>query len=154
MGELGFGTKHKQSKKNEDSVFEDVRQEDLITFGMIPELVGRLPIISTLDILDENDLLSVLTEPKNSIVKQYQKLFLLEGILLEFQTGALKEIVKLALKKKSGARALRSVMEENLMELMYQIPDMNGIERVVITKDMIINGKDPIFKTARKRKTA
>ena len=79
---------------------------------------------------------------------------MLEGILLEFQTGALKEIGKLALKKKSGARALRSVMEENLMELMYQIPDMNWIERVVITKDMIINGKDPIFKTARKRKTA
>ena len=136
------------------SIFEDVRQEDLIAFGMIPELVGRLPIISTLDILDENDLLRVLTEPKNSIVKQYQKLFLLEGILLEFQTGALKEMVKLALKKKAGARALRSVMEENLMELMYQIPDMNGIERVVITKDMIINGKDPIFKTVRKRKTA
>ena len=154
MGELGFGTKHKESKKNEDSIFEDVRQEDLIAFGMIPELVGRLPIISTLDILDENDLLRVLTEPKNSIVKQYQKLFLLEGILLEFQTGALKEMVKLALKKKAGARALRSVMEENLMELMYQIPDMNGIERVVITKDMIINGKDPIFKTVRKRKTA
>ena len=79
---------------------------------------------------------------------------MLEGILLEFQTGALKEMVKLALKKKAGARALRSVMEENLMELMYQIPDMNGIERVAITKDMIINGKDPIFKTARKRKTA
>lgn len=153
-GELGFGTKNKEFKKNEDSIFEDVRQEDLITFGMIPELVGRLPIISTLDILDESDLLRVLTEPKNSIIKQYQKLFLLEGVLLEFQDNALKEIVKLAIKKKAGARALRSVMEENLMELMYQIPDMDGIERVVITKDMILNGKEPIFKGGKNRKSA
>tara|TARA_A100001011_G_C14198765_1_gene794706 strand:+ start:87 stop:1235 length:1149 start_codon:yes stop_codon:yes gene_type:complete len=153
-GELGFGTKNKEFKNNEDSIFEDVRQEDLITFGMIPELVGRLPIISTLDILDESDLLRVLTEPKNSIIKQYQKLFLLEGVLLVFQDNALKEIVKLAIKKKAGARALRSVMEENLMELMYQIPDMNGIERVVITKDMILNGKEPIFKGGKNRKSA
>ena len=153
-GELGFGTKNKEFKKNEDSIFEDVRQEDLITFGMIPELVGRLPIISTLDILDESDLLRVLTEPKNSIIKQYQKLFLLEGVLLVFQDNALKEIVKLAIKKKAGARALRSVMEENLMELMYQIPDMDGIERVVITKDMILNGKEPIFKGGKNRKSA
>ena len=153
-GELGFGTKNKESKKDEDSIFEDVRQEDLITFGMIPELVGRLPIISTLDILDESDLLRVLTEPKNSIIKQYQKLFLLEGVLLEFQDNALKEIVKLAVKKKAGARALRSVMEENLMELMYQIPDMDGVERVVITKDMILNGKEPIFKGGKNRKSA
>ena len=153
-GELGFGTKNKEFKKNEDSIFEDVRQEDLITFGMIPELVGRLPIISTLDILDESDLLRVLTEPKNSIIKQYQKLFLLEGVLLEFQDNALKEIVKLAIKKKAGARALRSVMEENLMELMYQIPDIDGVERVVITKDMILNGKEPIFKGGKNRKSA
>ena len=153
-GELGFGTKNKEFKKNEDSIFEDVRQEDLITFGMIPELVGRLPIISTLDILDESDLLRVLTEPKNSIIKQFQKLFLLEGVLLEFQDNALKEIVKLAIKKKAGARALRSVMEENLMELMYQIPDMDGIERVVITRDMILNGKEPIFKGGKNRKSA
>ena len=153
-GELGFGTKNKEFKKNEDSIFEDVRQEDLITFGMIPELVGRLPIISTLDILDESDLLRVLTEPKNSIIKQYQKLFLLEGVLLEFQDNALKEIVKLAVKKKAGARALRSVMEENLMELMYQIPDMGGVERVVITKDMILNGKEPIFKGGKNRRSA
>lgn len=153
-GELGFGTKNKEFKKNEDSIFEDVRQEDLITFGMIPELVGRLPIISTLDILDESDLLRVLTEPKNSIIKQYQKLFLLEGVLLEFQDNALKEIVKLAVKKKAGARALRSVMEENLMELMYQIPDMDGVERVVITREMILNGKEPIFKGGKNRKSA
>ena len=134
--------------------FEDVRQEDLITYGLIPELVGRLPILSTLDTLDEGDLLRVLLEPKNSIVKQYQKLFLLEGVVLEFQDNALKEIVKLAIEKKAGARALRSVMEEHLMEVMYQIPDMEGVERVIITKDAILQGKDPIFKAQKKRRSA
>ncbi len=121
---------------------------------MIPELVGRLPIISTLDTLDESDMLKVLMEPKNAIVKQYQKLFLIEGVVLEFQNNALKEIVKLAIEKKAGARALRSVMEEHLMELMYQIPDMQGIERVIITKDVIINGKDPIYNAEKKRRSA
>ena len=131
-----------------------MRQEDLITFGLIPELVGRLPIISTLDKLDESDLLKVLMEPKNAIVKQYQKLFLIEGVVLEFQNNALKEIVKLAIEKKAGARALRSVMEEHLMELMYQIPDMQGVERVIITKDMILNGEEPLYKEEKKRRSA
>ena len=153
-GELGFGTKKKEQKKDLNAIFEDVRQEDLIRFGLIPELVGRLPIISTLDTLDESDMLKVLMEPKNAIVKQYQKLFLIEGVVLEFQNNALKEIVKLAIEKKAGARALRSVMEEHLMELMYQIPDMQGIERVIITKDVIINGKDPIYNAEKKRRSA
>ena len=153
-GELGFGTKKKEQKKDLNAIFEDVRQEDLIRFGLIPELVGRLPIISTLDTLDESDMLKVLIEPKNAIVKQYQKLFLIEGVVLEFQNNALKEIVKLAIEKKAGARALRSVMEEHLMELMYQIPDMQGIERVIITKDVIINGKDPIYNAEKKRRSA
>ena len=134
--------------------FKDVRQEDLITYGLIPELVGRLPILSTLDTLDESDLLRVLVEPKNSIVKQYQKLFLLEGVVLEFHDNALKEIVKFAIKKKAGARALRSVMEEHLMEIMYQLPEMEGIERVIITKDTILKGKDPLFKKIQNRKSA
>ena len=140
-GELGFGAAEKIKRKSGDSIFSDVRQEDLITFGLIPELVGRLPIISALDILDEDDLLKVLLEPKNSIIKQYQKLFLIEGIILEFQSSALKAVVKLALKKKAGARALRSVIEESLMEIMYCIPDMGGVERVIITKDVILHGE-------------
>ena len=153
-GELGFGAVEKEKRKNADSIFSDVRQEDLITFGLIPELVGRLPIISALDILDEDDMLKVLTEPKNSIIKQYQKLFLIEGIILEFQSSALKAVVKLALKKKAGARALRSVIEECLMEIMYCIPDMEGVERVVVTKDVILHGKEPIYDSGKKRKTA
>ena len=153
-GELGFGTKRRPNQKNVNGTFEDVRQEDLIKYGLIPELVGRLPILSTLDTLDESDLLRVLVEPKNSIVKQYQKLFLLEGVVLEFHDNALSEIVKLAIKKKAGARALRSVMEEHLMEIMYQLPEMEGIERVVITKDTILKGRDPLFKKVQNRRSA
>ena len=153
-GELGFGTKKKLQQKNLNALYEGVRQEDLIAYGLIPELVGRLPIVSTLDTLDKDDLMRVLLEPKNSLVKQYQKLFLLEGIILEFQDKALEAIVKLALEKKAGARALRSVMEENLLDIMYQLPEMEGIERVVITLDTILRGKDPLYKAIQNRKSA
>ena len=153
-GEVGFGAKTRSQNKKVNTIFKDVRQEDLISYGLIPELVGRLPIVSTLYTLDESDLLRVLVEPKNSIVKQYQKLFLLEGIVLEFQDSALKEIVKLAIKKKAGARALRSVMEEHLMDIMYQLPEMEGIERVIITKDTIVKGNDPLYKTIQNRRSA
>ncbi|MBT7115029.1 MAG: ATP-dependent Clp protease ATP-binding subunit ClpX, partial [Candidatus Marinimicrobia bacterium] len=104
--------------------------------------------------LNETDMLKVLVEPKNSLLKQYQKLFLLEGILLEFREDALKTIVKLALKRKSGARALRSVMEEHLLDIMYDIPDLEGIERVIITQDTILKGKKPLYKQIKNRKTA
>ena len=107
-----------------------------------------------MDILDEDDMLKVLLEPKNSIIKQYQKLFLIEGIILEFQSSALRAVVKLALEKKAGARALRSVIEESLMEIMYCIPDMEGVGRVIVTKDVILNGKEPIYDSGKKRKTA
>ena len=153
-GELGFGTKKKLQQKNLNALYEGVRQEDLIAYGLIPELVGRLPIVSTLDTLDKDDLMRVLLEPKNSLVKQYQKLFLLEGIILEFQDKALEAIVKLALEKKAGARALRSVMEEHLLDIMYQLPEMEGIERVVITKDTIHSCKDPLYKAIQNRKSA
>ena len=153
-GELGFGTKKKLQQKNLNALYEGVRQEDLIAYGLIPELVGRLPIVSTLDTLDKDDLMRVLLEPKNSLVKQYQKLFLLEGIILEFQDKALEAIVKLALQKKAGARALRSVMEEHLLDIMYQLPEMEGIERVVITLDTILKGKDPLYNAIQNRKSA
>ena len=152
-GEVGFGGKIKVNEENY-SPFSDVKQEDLITFGIIPELVGRLPVLASLDILNQEDLLKVLLEPKNSIIKQYQKLFLLEGVVLEFNDMALKEIVKIAIEKKSGARALRSVMEDYLMDLMYKLPDMEGVERVVITGEAIKDRKDPQFKTLKNRKSA
>lgn len=153
-GELGFGTRKTARKRSENSIFSDVRQEDLIAYGMIPELVGRLPVVSTLDTLSEEDLMRVLTEPKNALVKQYKKLFMLEGIELEFHDSALSAIVELSLGRNAGARALRSVMEEHLLDIMYYIPEMEGIERVVITKETIIKGKDPLYKNSRKRKSA
>ena len=152
-GEVGFGGKMKASEKSYFP-FSDVKQEDLITFGMIPELVGRLPVLASLDILNQEDLLKVLLEPKNSIIKQYQKLFLLEGVVLEFNDMALKEIVNIAIEKKSGARALRSVMEDYLMDLMYKLPDMEGVERVIVTEEAIKDRKDPQFKTLKNRKSA
>ena len=153
-GELGFGTRKTARKRSENSIFSDVRQEDLIAYGMIPELVGRLPVVSTLDTLSEDDLMRVLTEPKNALVKQYKKLFMLEGIELEFHDSALSAIVELSLGRNAGARALRSVMEEHLLDIMYYIPEMEGIERVVITKETILKGKDPLYKNSRKRKSA
>ena len=152
-GEVGFGGKIKANEENY-SPFSDVKQEDLITFGIIPELVGRLPVLASLDILNQEDLLKVLLEPKNSIIKQYQKLFLLEGVVLEFNDMALNEIVNIAIEKKSGARALRSVMEDYLMDLMYKLPDMEGVERVVVTGEAIKDRKDPQFKTLKNRKSA
>ena len=153
-GELGFGTRKIASKRSENSIFSDVRQEDLIAYGMIPELVGRLPVVSTLDTLSEEELMRVLTEPKNALVKQYKKLFMLEGIELEFHDSALSAIVELSLGRNAGARALRSVMEEHLLDIMYHIPEMEGIERVVITKETILKGKDPLYKNSSKRKSA
>ena len=153
-GELGFGTRKTARNRSENSIFSDVRQEDLIAYGMIPELVGRLPVVSTLDTLSKEDLMRVLTEPKNALVKQYKKLFMLEGIELEFHDSALSAIVELSLGRNAGARALRSVMEEHLLDIMYYIPEMEGIERVVITKETILKGKDPLYKNSRKRKSA
>jgi len=153
-GELGFGTRKTARKRSENSIFSDVRQEDFIAYGMIPELVGRLPVVSALDTLSEEDLMRVLTEPKNALVKQYKKLFMLEGIELEFHDSALSAIVELSLGRNAGARALRSVMEEHLLDIMYYIPEMEGIERVVITKETILKGKDPLYKNSRKRKSA
>jgi len=153
-GELGFGTKNNIQKRETETALNNVRQEDLISYGMIPELVGRLPILSSLNTLDQGDLLKVLTVPKNSLLKQYQKLFLLEGVVLEFQKNALTEIARLAMQKQAGARALRSVMEEYLMNIMYEIPDMEGLEQVIITKETITKGGSPIYKSKINRRSA
>ena len=131
-----------------------MKQEDLINYGLIPELVGRLPIFSSLKNLNKDDLLRVLLEPKNSLIKQYQKLFLLEGVVLEFEKGALSQIVDKAYNKKSGARGLRSVMEESLMDVMYKIPDQKNLDRVTITEGFIKNKSEPIYKIGDNKKTA
>ncbi len=151
-GELGFITNNQSKNKDSKFIFSDVRQEDLISYGIIPELVGRLPVLSTLDMLDQSDMMKILTEPKNALLKQYQKLFMLEGIHLDFHENALKEVVKIALEQKVGARALRSVMEEHLLDIMYNLPDLVDVEKIIITKDVIINSEPPIYQKINRRK--
>ena len=153
---IGFGAKVKT--KNDDKLRElikDVETDDLIKFGLIPELVGRLPIVCTIDELGEEDLIRILTEPKNAIVKQYKKLFSLEGVELEFEDDALKEIAQKAIKRKTGARGLRSIVEDLLLETMFEIPSDEDIEKVIITKDNIINKTKPtiIINKEKNKKT-
>ena len=148
--EIGFTKDNKQTLKVSDKSLDFLRPEDLIEFGFIPELVGRLPVISTLDTLNEEALYKVLTEPKNSLIKQYKKLFRMEGINLEFRKVALDEIIAQAMERKAGARALRAVMEEAMMDIMYQIPDMDSVDKIIITKKVIKDGAKPLYRYRRK----
>ena len=148
--EIGFTKVNKQTEKVSDKSLDLLRPEDLIEFGFIPELVGRLPVISTLDTLNEDALYKVLTEPKNSLIKQYKKLFRMEGINLEFRKAALDEIIVQAMERKAGARALRAVMEEAMMDIMFQIPDMDSVDKIIITKKVIIDGAKPLYRYRRK----
>ena len=148
--EIGFTKDNKQTLKVSDKSLDFLRPEDLIEFGFIPELVGRLPVISTLDTLNEEALYRVLMEPKNSLIKQYKKLFRMEGINLEFRKVALDEIIVRAVERKAGARALRAVMEEAMMDIMYQIPDMDSVDKIIITKKVIKDGAKPLYRYRRK----
>ena len=148
--EIGFAKDNKQTLKEFDKSLDLLRPEDLIEFGFIPELVGRLPVISTLDTLNEEALYRVLTEPKNSLIKQYKKLFRMEGINLEFRKVALDEIIIQAMDRKAGARALRAVMEDAMMDIMYQIPDMDFVDKIIITRKVIKEGAKPLYRFRRK----
>ncbi|HAV90823.1 MAG TPA: ATP-dependent Clp protease ATP-binding subunit ClpX, partial [Eubacterium sp.] len=123
--------------------FKDVQPEDLVKFGIIPEFVGRVPVVVSLDSLDEEALVRILVEPKNAIVKQYQALFKLEDVELDFTDEALRAIAKKALERKTGARGLRSILEETMMEIMYEVPSNDQISRCVITKETVTEGKEP-----------
>jgi ATP-dependent Clp protease ATP-binding subunit ClpX len=135
-------------------ILRNVQPEDLIKFGMIPEFVGRIPVISTLNELDEDVLIAILKEPKNALVKQYQALLKLEGVDLSFSTDALKAIAEEAMKRKSGARGLRSIMENVMLDIMYEIPDMEGVKECIIGQDVIMNGKAPMIVYERKTSQA
>ena len=140
---IGFGAEvQKQDNMGtEGEFFKKVLPEDLMKQGIIPELVGRLPVITTLDNLDEQTLINILTKPKNAIVKQYQKLCKLEGVKLEFTQEALTEIAKRALKRKMGARGLRAIIEHTMLDIMFELPSNNNIKEITITKDTIDNYK-------------
>jgi ATP-dependent Clp protease ATP-binding subunit ClpX len=143
---MGFGAQIKSKKeKRVGEVLAEVRSEDLLKFGLIPEFIGRLPVIATLDDLDEASLIRILVEPKDSIIKQYKKLFELENVNLKFTDGALRAVAKLAMERKSGARGLRSILENTMLEVMYEIPSQREIKECVINEEVVTNNEKPIL---------
>ena len=149
-GELGFNSSSISDNPKSfegNHIFESVIHEDLVEFGIIPELIGRLPIVSTMSSLSDDEMLKILTDPKNALISQYKKLFQMENVILEFQEKAIMKIVDLAQKRNSGARALRSVLEEILMDLMYDVPDMVKPGTIKITEDFILGSSDPVSYT-------
>lgn len=143
---MGFGAKVEE-KENVDvgKVFSEVQPQDIIKFGLIPELVGRLPIITSLNNLDKNALIDILMKPKNAIVKQYKKLFKMDNVKLDIHKGALERVVELASERKTGARGLRAIMENSMMEAMYEVPSDKNIVKCTITKDVIDGKGKPIY---------
>jgi ATP-dependent Clp protease ATP-binding subunit ClpX len=146
-GGIGFGAevKSKDNKKAIGEVLRSVEPEDLIKFGLIPELIGRLPVIATLEELSASALVQILIEPKNALVKQYQKLFAMEGVALEIRPAAMMAIAKRALDRKTGARGLRSILEAVLLDTMYELPGMENVSEVVIDESVIVGDAQPLL---------
>jgi ATP-dependent Clp protease ATP-binding subunit ClpX len=140
---LGFGHKKRTKEDNENNL-SLVEPDDLVAFGLIPELIGRLHVLTTLKKISVEDMVRILTEPKNSLIKQYKALFELDEVKLSFEDEALEEIAKKALQRKTGARGLRSILEEILLDIMYQLPELQGYE-VIITKDVINKEAEPLL---------
>lgn len=156
---IGFGAEvHKNEERKTGDLLKEVEPIDLQKFGLIPEFIGRVPVVSTLQELDEEALIKILTEPKNALVKQYQALFHMEGVELMFEKAALKEVSAQAIKRKTGARGLRSILETVLLDIMFELPSIMNLEKVTITKDVIKNQKKPLLtyaedKSAKKSAT-
>ena len=153
---IGFGASlaKRGDKKSVGAVLRNVEPEDLIKFGLIPEFVGRLPVVATLEELDEAALIQILTEPKNALTKQYHKLFAMEGVDVEFHEGVLQAIAKKALERKTGARGLRSILEHSLLDIMYDLPSMENVSKVVLDVNGINGEIEPIVIYADTSKAA
>ena len=152
---IGFGGSVKEvDKRGVGDILQGVEPEDLTKFGLIPEFVGRLPVIATLTDLDEEALVTILTQPRNALVKQYQTLFQMENVKLTFAEDALKSIAKKALARKTGARGLRSIMEGILLDSMYDLPAYEGVEEVVINAEVVDGNAEPLLVHSKKKKTA
>jgi len=149
---LGFG-QEKKSKEEQKTTYDMVEPDDLVSYGLIPELVGRLPIIASLNEITEDDMVRILTEPKNSLIKQYKKLFAIDNVELNFEDDALKAIAVKSIKRKTGARGIRAILEENMIDIMYELPEYSGYE-VLITKAVIDDGEPPIYIKKQINKTA
>jgi ATP-dependent Clp protease ATP-binding subunit ClpX len=144
---IGFSAtvKSVDSSKNIGEMLKEVEPEDLIRYGLIPEFVGRLPVVATLEELDEDALIKILTEPKNCLTRQYSKLFEMEGVVVDFREDALRAIAKKALQRKTGARGLRSILESVLLETMYDIPSTDDVSKVVVDESVIKGDSKPIL---------
>jgi ATP-dependent Clp protease ATP-binding subunit ClpX len=153
---MGFGAavSAAEGKKRLGEVLRECQPEDLLKFGMIPEFIGRLPVIATLDELDERALVSILTDPRNALTKQYQKLFEFEDVRLRFTDGALQAMARQALARKSGARGLRAIMETIMLELMYDVPSREDVEEVVVSEEVVEQGAEPILALKREAESA
>ena len=144
---MGFKADPNSGPKKDESVINEVRHDDIQKFGLIPEMIGRLPVIAPLMPMDEDTLVMILTEPRNAILKQYARLFEMEGIDLEVEPGAVREIAREALKRKTGARALRSVVEKVMLDAMYEVPSLPDIRRVLVPEGVIDEHKAPLLLT-------
>lgn len=144
---IGFSAQvfSQSETENINALMQQAEAQDLIRYGLIPEFVGRLPVTAVLDELDESTLMRILTEPRNSLIKQYQKLFSMEGVVLEFREEALLETARLAIKRKSGARGLRSILEHSLLDVVYDLPSREAVEKVVIDEKVITRQGEPIY---------
>ena len=152
---IGFGAEVRSlSDSGLGVLFREVEPEDLTKFGLIPELVGRLPVVATLDELDEDALIEILEKPKNALIKQYEELFKMDGVSLEIRPTALKAIAQKAIKRRTGARGLRSILESSLLKTMFEIPDLHNISKVVVEDNVINEGIEPILIYEDKPKTA
>ena len=151
-GSLGFGSELSKNVDNKEEVLKSINQHDLVKYGLIPELIGRIPVLTVLDELDKEALVKIMTEPKNSIVKQYTKLFEMDNVELEFEPGALEAMADITLERKTGARGLRSVFESVLGDLMFSVPSDCSIEKIVVTEDSVRNSTQPLLLTNKSRK--
>ena len=152
---IGFGAKVKHFQDQPSGeLIKNLEPEDLIKYGMIPEFVGRVPILATLEELDENSLVKILQEPKNSLLKQYKRLFEFENVKLIFKDGAVSEIAKKAINKKTGARGLRSIIEALLLKTMFKLPTMDDIEEVLVNESVVKNNSEPLIIHSRSKKTS
>ncbi|CAI2618925.1 ATP-dependent Clp protease ATP-binding subunit ClpX [Apilactobacillus kunkeei] len=141
---IGFGTDSSEAAKvNDDNIMQHVIPSDLLQFGLIPEFIGRLPILTALNKLSEEDLVRILTEPKNALVKQYVKLMSIDGVELEFEDDALKEMAHTAIERKTGARGLRSIMEDTMRDIMYEVPSDKDVKKVIVTADSVLKKAEP-----------
>ena len=142
---IGFNSDVELSKEEEDDLLKKVEPEDLLKFGLIPEFIGRLPVIVALEELSEDALIRIMKEPKNALVKQYKKLFEMDGVELEIEDGAIEAIAKRALERKTGARGLRSIFEKTMTDVMYELPSQKDVVRCIVTADTILEHKEPIL---------